>query len=260
MRAIILAAGEGSRLRPYTNNLPKCLIEIGGQSLLLRQIEVMKSIGVHDITIVTGYCAEKINELGFSVRHNQDYNETNMVASLMCASDLLDGTDDVIIAYGDIVYEAKNIEALCNCDASLRTTVDLMWRRLWELRMDNPLDDAETLKLDANGFILELGKKPNSYDDIQGQYMGLIGVGKDKASQLVEVYESFSSDSIIDGRPYKKMFMTSFLQYLIDHGQQLKAVPVNNGWLEFDTVQDLEFYNRMYSDGSLRKYCKLDAK
>ena len=89
MRAIILAAGEGARLRPYTLDRPKCLVELGGKPLLTHQVDVLKTAGIKNITVLTGYRADQIKALGYPTLHNPDYTHTNMVATLMCSAELL---------------------------------------------------------------------------------------------------------------------------------------------------------------------------
>ena len=106
--------------------------------------------------------------------HNPRYADTNMVASLMCARAAFDGADDVLIAYGDIVYEPRLVEAVRATRSDVGVVVDRQWRRLWELRMEDPLADAETLRLDADGFLVELGRQPERAADIEGQYVGLV--------------------------------------------------------------------------------------
>jgi len=175
-RTVILAAGEGTRLRPLTDHLPKTLVPLGGQPLLARQTAVLHRAGITDISIVAGYCAEALEGSGARLFHNPHYATTNMVASLHCAKPLFDGTDDVVVAYGDIVYEPRVLARLLATDAPIAVVVDLGWQRLWELRMDDPLSDAETMKLDAAGHIVELGRKPHSLADIQGQSIGLFKV------------------------------------------------------------------------------------
>ena len=101
MKAIILAAGEGTRLRPHTLDRPKCLVELSGKPLLLHQVDALHATGVDDIVVVTGYRADQIESLGFSTINNPAYDRTNMVKSLMCASSLLDGSDDILICYAD---------------------------------------------------------------------------------------------------------------------------------------------------------------
>lgn len=257
MRAIILAAGKGERLRPYTSGRPKCLIELAGRTLLAHQIEALATAGVVDICIVTGYEADQVRSLGYPTRHNARYETTNMVASLMCAADLLDGRDDVIVAYADIVYEPCIIEALCACNAPICTTIDRSWRNLWQVRMCDPLADAETLKLSEAGEIIELGRKPKSYADIQGQYMGLTKVRADAAPKLIDVYRRLGSGLSEAAPDPAHMYMTDFLQYLIDHGQAVRAVLVDGGWLEIDSRTDLERFNQMHDHGQLDAYCQL---
>ncbi len=257
MRAIILAAGEGARLRPYTLDRPKCLVELGGKPLLVHQVDALKTAGIKNITLLTGYRADQIKALGYPTLHNPNYAHTNMVATLMCSAELLDGGDDVLIAYSDILYEPRIIRALCACPEPMCATVDMLWLELWQIRMEDVLADAETLKLDDQLNVIELGKKPRSLSDIQGQYMGLIKLRADFAPRVVDAYKQMDPQGLYDGYSLANMYMTSFLQCLIDQGYPLKAVCVKNGWLEIDTVNDLTLYDQMHERGTLKKYCHL---
>jgi L-glutamine-phosphate cytidylyltransferase len=257
MRAIILAAGEGTRLRPYTADRPKCLVTLAGRPLLEYQLSALESAGISDITIVTGYQSSQTAAYGRPTRHNAAWASTNMVASLMCAADLLDGSDDVLIAYSDIVYEPAVIQELGRCREALCTTVDRQWRRLWELRCEDPLSDAETLKLNAAGDIIEIGRKPRSYAEIEAQYMGLILARAQVARNLPIIHRGLDPDGSYDGKSKAGMYMTSFLQWLIDHGRPVRAVPVDGGWLEVDSTTDLEFYERLHVEGRLDELCRL---
>ena len=257
MRAIILAAGEGTRLRPHTLDRPKCLVPLAGRPLLAWQADALRQAGVGDITVVTGYRADQVAALGFATVHNDRFRETNMVASLMCARALLDGSDDVAICYGDLVYEGRHIEALAACTAPVAITVDRDWRKLWALRMADPLQDAETLRIDDNGDVVELGRKPSSYDEIEGQYMGLIGVRAGFARDFVAAYDALDPAGEYDGRDRDNMYMTAFLQHLIDQVTPVAAVVGEGGWLEVDTTFDLETYESLHAQGRLDRYCVL---
>ncbi|MEZ8094454.1 NTP transferase domain-containing protein [Photobacterium swingsii] len=250
-KALILAAGQGTRLRPITDNMPKCLVPLKGISMLERQVDTMKSCGVENIHIATGYCSEQIVEMGFETSFNKDFDKTNMVESLFSAVDFMTGDQDLIISYGDIVYQKNNLEALIECNDEISLMIDSSWKDLWSLRLDNPLDDAETLKLTKTGYITELGKKPKSYSEIEGQYTGLIKIRADKINDFIEFYRALDRSSIYDGNDFYNLYMTSFLQLLIDSGWKAKAVKVTNGWLEIDSVSDLELYERKIDDGSL---------
>jgi len=102
LKAIILAAGEGKRLRPLTESKPKCLINLFGKSILQRQIETLKKCNINDISIVIGYLGERIKMPDVTYFHNFNYNTTNMLETLFCAREKL--SDSVIISYGDIVF------------------------------------------------------------------------------------------------------------------------------------------------------------
>lgn len=256
-RAIILAAGEGTRLRPHTLDKPKCLVPLAGRPLLSWQVDALRTAGIDDITVVTGYRADQVEAYGLRTAHNPRFADTNMVASLMCARSVLDGADDVAICYGDLVYEPRLIEALVACPAPIAITVDRLWQQLWELRMEDPLADAETLRLDGSGNVIEVGRKPTSVDQIEGQYMGLIGVKASFAPRLVEVYDDLDPAGPYEGRDRDHMFMTSFIQHLIDHVAPVAAVQIDGGWLEVDTVDDLAIFDRLHEAGTLDRYCAL---
>lgn len=259
MRAVILAAGEGTRLRPHTLDRPKCLVPLRGRPLLEWQSAALAAAGIDDVLVVTGYRAEMIRSLGYRTVHNDAYATTNMVASLMCAAAAFDGADDVLIAYGDLVYEPRLVRALVEHDAPRAITVDTAWRKLWELRMEDPLADAETLKIAANGDLVELGRKPKTYDDIDAQYMGLIRVAASAAEEFVDRYRALDPAAAYDGRDLANMYMTSYLQHLIDAGSTVAAVPVDGGWLEVDTLDDLARYESLADAGQLDSFCALGA-
>ncbi|MCM8594226.1 phosphocholine cytidylyltransferase family protein [Accumulibacter sp.] len=257
MKALILAAGQGSRLRPLTDDIPKCLVELGGKSLLERQATVLRRAGIRDIIVVSGYRADQIAARGFATRVNPRYATTNMVATLFCAADLLSGSDDLLICYGDIVYEGRVLAALLAGEAPFTVMIDRQWLRYWRLRLEDPLTDAETLKLGPGGRLRELGKKPRDYSEIEGQYMGLIKVRADHVERLREVYGSMDRAAAYDGKDFDNMYMTSFIQYLIDHGWDVRIAETDNGWLEVDSVSDLRRYEAMAADGTLAPFYDL---
>lgn len=257
MRALILAAGEGTRLRPFTNDRPKCLVELDGKSLLERQAGVLRRAGIADIIVVAGYRSDQIGKLGFAMRINSRYADTNMVATLFCAADVMTADSDLVIGYGDIVYEPRVLAALLASGAPVTVMSDRQWLPYWRLRLDDPLTDAETLKLGPSARLLELGKKPRSYDEIEGQYMGLIKIRADHVEHLKSAYAAMDRRARYDGKDFDHMYMTSFLQHLIDHDWDVRVAETDNGWLEVDSVSDLQRYEVMAADGSLAAFCNL---
>jgi L-glutamine-phosphate cytidylyltransferase len=229
-----------------------------GKSLLQRQIDTLKSCGVHDIHVAAGYRADQIQACGIPTTINESFASTNMVETLFCALPFIEQGGDLIISYGDIVYQRDNLEALLSCEDEICLMIDSLWLQYWELRLEDPLEDVETLILDDNNYVKELGKKPKNYESIQGQYTGLIKVSSKKLSDFVRFYQNLDRSKTYDEKIFKQMYMTSFLQSMIDVGWKVKAVQVQNGWLEVDSCYDLELYERLESENRLEQYCKLD--
>ncbi len=238
MRAIILAAGEGSRLRPLTNDRPKCLVEYRGVPIIDYQLKAMRALDVKNVTVIKGYMAGSLIRPGVDDVLNPRFAETNMVYTLFCAEKFFD--DDILVSYGDILYGEDILGPVLRSRADFAVAISLNWKELWQRRMPDPLADAETLKLDTAGNIVELGKKPLSYDEIQGQYMGLFKISRRMMKTVREIYHGMDRSKTYDNRPFEKMFMTGFIQEIINQGHEVKAVPVTGEWLEVDAPQDLE--------------------
>jgi L-glutamine-phosphate cytidylyltransferase len=254
LTAIILAAGRGSRLHPYTESCPKCLTELGEATLLDRQLATLRECRVQDIVIATGYLAGMLERPGITCINNPLWAETNMVESLFCAEG--EFTDDIIVSYSDIVYEPRVLRALLDSRADISVVVDSRWRALWERRFVEPLSDAETLQLDDMGDIVEIGQKPQSFDQIEAQYIGLMRFRGNGVAALRNGYASMREAD----RPWKKTrpvegaYMTDLLSELILSGHRVHAVPIDAGWLEVDTVRDYELYASMFADGSITDF------
>lgn len=262
MKGIILAAGQGTRLRPITDSRPKCLVSLGGRTLLDYQLSALRAAGVEEITLVGGYRSEMLMDQGVEIVVNEAFDSTNMVASLFCARDVLEnGGDDVIISYGDIVYTKTVVESVVQDRAPVSVAVDLDWLDLWRLRMEDPLKDAESLKLDRrDGSIRELGLRPRSVEEIEGQYIGLVKVRGDRASDFVKEYDALSRGDQQTVQDIENMYMTAFIQHLIDVGWEVMPVKIRGGWLEVDSLQDLRVYEDLFRSGELDSFLGTDGQ
>lgn len=245
MKAIILAAGEGKRLRPFTNEVPKCMVPFRGRPIIDRLLSTMRRCGIEDIILVSGYKGEALEyhlkDQPVRLYRNDLFQSTNMVYSLFCADKDLEGSD-IIVSYSDILYDEGVLRKLMESGAEVSVVVDLCWRELWEVRMDDPLSDAETLKMDREDNIIELGQRPKGYADIEGQYIGLVRFSKGVLPGIKRFYEGLDRSAMYDGQDFNNLYMTSFLQLMIDRLTPVKAVLIQGGWLEIDSTQDLERY------------------
>jgi choline kinase len=246
MKLIVLSAGQGARLRPLTDNQPKCMVRFRGKPIIDYITDAARKIGINDIVVIDGYRKEVLEKhlSGQNIRFvtNAAYETTNMVAPLFCA--LPELNDDIVISYADIVYSPDIIKKLAYEPSEFSVVVDKRWRELWSLRMENPLLDAETMKIDGEGLIYELGRKPRSYDEIEGQYIGLIKIKKEFLKNVIRHYQNLDKSLVYDGKTYENMYMTSFIQSLADHVKKPKAMFIEGGWLEIDSIEDLTVYEK----------------
>jgi L-glutamine-phosphate cytidylyltransferase len=160
-----------------------------------------------------------------------------MVWSLLSLGSVFFG--DLIASYGDIAYSRRSLKTLIECTDDIALAIDLDWEAYWRVRFNNPLDDAETLRLDENNCITEIGGKPESLSEIEGQYTGLIKFSQRGIDQVLALLGSCEGDKKISGKSLKTAFMTDLFQEMIMRGFKIKAVPINGGWIEIDTERDL---------------------
>ena len=109
MKAIILAAGRGSRMKSFTNTRPKCFAKVKDKRLIDWQLEAIRESEINEIAIVTGYLREQLNILSLVEFYNKNWAKTQMVASLFCAKEWFKDSE-LLISYSDIFYEKKAIE------------------------------------------------------------------------------------------------------------------------------------------------------
>ena len=261
MNAIILAAGKGERLRPLTNKIPKCMVKLFDKTILKYQIDVFRSCKINDITVVTGYEADKIKMEGVNFLHNQNYDTTNMVETLFCAKEKL--TENVIISYGDIIFEKQVLQKLINSNWDSSVIIDNQWKKYWQMRFENPLDDVESLRIDENGLITNIGMKVNSLEEIQGQYIGLMKFKNEGVKNLKKIYKKSKLKSVKgvnllnQNIPFEKSYMTDLIQAMINEGVKINAVKITNGWLELDSIDDYNLYQEKNNEGTISELISL---
>ncbi len=238
MRAIILAAGRGSRMQAATADRPKGLVEVAGVALLDRQIAALRAAGAEDIGVVTGYRGEMMATRSLTRFHNPRWAETNMVASLTAATDWL-RSGPCLVSYSDIFYRPEAPLALARAEADMAITYDPHWLGLWQRRFADPLSDAETFRLAADGSLTDIGAKPHSLAEVEGQYMGLLRftpLGWEAVEAVLAGLDPARRD---------RLDMTSLLRLLLAAGQRIAALAAPWPWGEVDSETDRALYESM---------------
>jgi choline kinase len=244
MRAIILAAGRGSRMGSLGDERPKCLVELCGKSLIDRQVAALRGGGVDEVGVVRGYRPDMIALPNITCFDNPRWAETNMVASLAAAAEWL-RAGPVIVSYADIFYRRTLVRNLAAAPGDLVISYDREWRALWSRRFADPLSDAETFRADASGTLVEIGRKAARIEEIEGQYMGLLKFTP-AAWQAVESLRPALEPAVRD-----RLDMTGLLHRLLGQGSSIATLQTDGHWGEVDNPGDLALYERMVTDGEL---------
>ena len=242
-KALILAAGRGSRMGVATERKPKCLTSFLGYSLLAWQKSALMSADISEIGIVDGYQADQIQHNGPRF-HNDRWDHSNMVYSLFCGRQYLQNSHTVV-SYSDIVYQGEIVSELLDCSADIAIAYDPNWLELWSRRFVDPLCDAETFRLSETEDLVAIGEKPVNLAEVQGQYMGLLKFSPTGWSQIKSYLCEIGESRCLG------LDMTTLLQNLVKANVPIKCVRNSKAWCEIDSLEDLACYLELNRSGKL---------
>ena len=242
MKIIILAAGMGSRLKPLTNDKPKCMVKLFNETLIERQIKIFHNCNIDDITIVTGYRGELINIPDVNYVKNKNYEKTNMNESLFCA--LEPSNSPILVTYSDIVFEQKIIEQMLEVTDGIRLAVSLNWKKNYQNRRLHPLSEAENVLME-NGRVLQIRKNISESSQNQqiGEFLGIMMLSPDNVKILLEKYSYLKQNhkgTFHNAPSLSNAYITDMLQELIDSSISVDPVFIQGMWHEIDTPEDLK--------------------
>ena len=241
MKAIIIAAGKGSRLKDLTKETPKCLLHVGGKPIIKHQIDAFAANGITDVGIIKGYLAHWIQYPEFRTFLNTDYENNNILCSLMTAEEFMD--EDMIISYSDIVYSPETVLKLLESSEDISIVVDMNWRIKYEGRTLHPESEAEKVLVNTSSFAKKLGKVIRDGEGQTGEFIGLFKISKRALGTFREAFheakEAYAHKPFINAKTFEKAYITDFIHYLISRGQKVHCTLISDGWREIDTEQDL---------------------
>ena len=247
MNAIILAAGEGTRLRPETISIPKGMVKLFDKSLLEIQINIFTKCGINDINIVTGYLSDQITFPSINYFKNKNYSSTAGIVSLFCAKEKLQ--DSTIITYSDLVFEKTIIDQVNNFKGDIGIAVDLDWEKKYENRDQHPKSEADNVLFDEKGNILELRKNIQKPNSIIGESLGLMKLSKKGSKIFLDKYlelETSHQGKFHNSPSLEKGIISDMFQELIDSGINVEPILISGKWCEIDTPQDLEKAKKLF--------------
>ncbi len=242
MKAIIIAAGMGTRLSSLTNDKPKCLLEINGKTILQHQLDAFHANGITDISLIKGYKKEAINYSNLKYYINDNYRNNNILNSLFYAEKEMN--NKFIASYSDIIFGADVVRRLMESGGDIAIVVDIDWNGYYEGRTEHPIEEAENLIFDPDKNVVEIGKIVSNKKDVDGEFIGMLKCTKRGAEIFKEYFHKakneFYGKPFIRAKTFDAAYLTDFIQYLVHNGIEVKCVTIERGWIEIDTVQDFE--------------------
>jgi len=246
MRAIIIGAGRGSRLMPTTADAPKCFAEVGGQRILDWAVDAFRQNDVDQIAFIGGYQIDKVRAAypEFTFRHNNCWEQNNILASLFYAEDLMDGP--FVCSYSDILFRPSVIAGLLGSDADMALSVDTSWLDRYGSRTEHPSDDAEKVTVQSGAIARVDRKIPER--DAHGEFTGIAKFTAAGATRLRDFYRNarnkFAEGEFRDGRTFEKAYLIQLFQQMVESGEHFAHVDTPGGYIEIDTQQDFDFARR----------------
>ena len=248
MRAIIIGAGRGSRLKPLTDDSHKTLTEIKGKRIIDWILNALYEGGVDDVVYIEGFNGKVIRQAfpEFTYVKNENWQNNNIMESLMCAEPFMD--EPFISSYCDILYTPTIVEKLRQSPADIALGVDTDWVEHYRYRSKHPPKDAEKLTVQEG-----LVKRINRGLDPSICYGEFIGVAKFNiagARLLKSHYHRCKKR--FSGRPFREspVFENSMLIHLLDEmldkGVSMVNADTHGNYREIDTHQDLELAEKYW--------------
>jgi choline kinase len=232
MKAIILAAGQGTRIRSVHGEHPKCLIEVDNTTILDHQLEALSMAGIDEVAIVVGYEKEQIithvksekRVVGQRVRFFEStaFGITNNIYSLWLALEWLRG-DSFIVLNADVVFDPEILSAAVHSSAAISMVVDPLWR-------------DETMKvIIEDDHVIQMSKKI-SREEFSGTYIGITVFSKSIQDRFFRTMNELISDGRVNG------FFNVAVQKLADEGVRIGYTSTEGlAWAEIDDPLDLTF-------------------
>jgi len=242
-----LAAGQATRLRPLTDNCPKCLLPVGDETILARSIRLLSARGITKFTIVDGFCGDQIRtalnqdfpHLDFTYIRNEEYATTNNAWSLMLAD--CRGDEPIFLLDSDILFDPDVLDTLLAHEApnrlGLRTAGDVG-------------EEEMKVRLDSAGHVAALSKNM-TLDEAAGESVGLEIFSADFTAALHQILQRRMHIDQHLNEYYEEAFTE-----LAESGQVI--VPVDLGALrcmEIDTPEDLAEARRIFGAAQLGDSC-----
>jgi L-glutamine-phosphate cytidylyltransferase len=243
MKAIIIGAGRGERLMPFTEQEPKCFTCIAGKRILDWTLEAFTACGIEDIVFIGGYHIDRVRRYypHFTFSHNDQWAQNNIMESLMYAEGQMD--DAFLCTYSDTLFSPSYVRKLLESDHDITLSLDSDWRNRYASRTEHPTTDAEKVVIEGNHVLCV--HRDIDEDEAHGEFTGVAKFTAKGARVLRSHYHGAKEQYV--GKPFReapafeKAYLIHLLQHMIENGIPIGHVQHCGEYIEIDTVQDCEY-------------------
>lgn len=231
MKAVLLAAGRSTRLYPLTADTPKCLLEIGGKTLLEHQLDALAGCRIEEIIIVTGYLKHllenKIAEISvrysfkFTLIENSRFAETNNIYSLWTARELLNDSEFLVL-HADVLFHPEILRAGAHAEGDIALVADR-----------EVLEETMKLKLNANGRVISVGKHVRM-DEASGTFLGIAKFSGEGGRLMLGEVDKLIAENETNA------YFTLAIERLLAQNREVRASMTGGlPWIEIDFPEEL---------------------
>ncbi len=241
LNIILLGAGRGERLMPFTASQPKCFTEVAGTKILDWTLRAFRQNGLDGFVFVGGYLIDVVRDAypEFTYVENRAWRTTNILASLVCAREHM--AKGFFATYTDTLFLGDAIKTLQDSLHDITLVMDTRWRERYVFRSMHPETDAEKMIVDGDRVVQVSRAVDPSV--ASGEYTGVVKMTAKGASQFLEFYDDLRAELgeervIADGRPFRMAYVIHLLDRMIQAGIPIHCVSVPGDYHEVDTIQD----------------------
>jgi len=246
MKVIIIGAGRGNRIMPYSATVPKSFTKVNGKSMLDRALENFSANNLTDIHFIGGYLIDvvKKNYPHFTFYHNNEWPDNNILESLFYAESAME--DGFISSYSDITFTPEIVKKVKESPHDITLVMDTDWYNRYIPRTQHPMNDGEKMLVDGDKVVRV--DRTIGNEEAHGEFIGIAKFSPKGAKLLKKHY--YQAKKKFEGQPFrtapvfKKAYLIHLLQEMLEQGVKMHHVPTHGGYFEIDTVQDLELASK----------------
>jgi len=241
-KAVILAAGKDKNLFPLTEDIPKTLLDIKGKTILERQIDMLRSVGINSIAVVRGYKKERIDFPNLAYFDNDDYENTGILVSLFTAREFMDV--NTIVLYGDILFGTDILKKLMEIQNDTTLVVDRGWQKRYQVGQEGHPFPPELTTLSEKGQEIRINAVGVNISETNStsEFIGLARLSGNACSILRDIYKNVycvdQDRKFHNAEHMRKASFVDFIQELLNQGEKVSALEIWRTWIDIDTFED----------------------